>query len=117
MIFERLLRKRKNITIILIIALASAITTLYLIQIEWQKKTENIKVMTWNIHKGVGIDNQYDIDRISSVIKNNNPDIIGLQEVEEDIVADIADELDMEYFFGSDFDDDEGNAILSKYPI
>jgi len=117
MIFERLLRKRKNITIILIIVLASAITTLYLIQIEWQKKTENIKVMTWNIHKGVGIDNQYDIDRISSEIKNNNPDIIGLQEVEEDMVADIADELDMEYFFGSDFDDDEGNAILSKYPI
>jgi endonuclease/exonuclease/phosphatase family metal-dependent hydrolase len=117
MMLDRFLRNRKNISILMIITLASAITTLYLIQIEWQKKTENIKVMTWNIHNGVGIDDQYDIDRISSVIKTQNPDIIGLQEVEEDMAAYIADELDMEYIFGADYDDDEGNAILSKYPI
>ena len=117
MMLDRFLQNRKNLTILMIITLASAITTLYLIQIEWQKKPENIKVMTWNIHNGVGIDDQYDIDRISSVIKTQNPDIIGLQEVEEDMVVNIADKLDMEYFFGADFVDDEGNAILSKYPI
>ncbi|TFG25762.1 MAG: hypothetical protein EU532_11470, partial [Promethearchaeota archaeon] len=115
--FERFLLNRKKLTILLIITLTSAITTLYLIQIEWQKKTENIKIMTWNIHKGVGIDSKYDIDKISSVIKESNPDIIGLQEVEEDMVSEIADDVDMEYFFGSDFDDKEGNALLSKYPI
>ncbi len=117
MMFERFLRKRKNLTILIMITLASAITTLYLIQIEWQKKTENIKLMTWNIHNGEGIDDEYDLDRIINVINDNDPDIVGLQEVEEYMVVDIADELDMEYFFGSDFDDDEGNAILSKYPI
>jgi len=115
--FERHSLNRKKLTILLIITLASAITTLYLIQIEWQKKTNNISIMTWNIHKGVGVDSQYNIDRISSLIKESNPDIIGLQEVEEDMVSEIADDLDMEYFFGSDFDDEEGNAILSKYPI
>ena len=117
MIFERLLRKRKNITIILIIALASAITTLYLIQIEWQKKTENIKVMTWNIHTGVGIDDQYDIDRITKIIKSYKADIVALQEVNEQIVRYIAKRLDMEYFYGEEFDGEDGNAILSKYPI
>ncbi len=111
------LQKRQIIILILIIGLLTAITSLNLIQIEYQMRRKSIKIMTWNIHNGVGIDDEYDLNRITTIIKRNQPDIVGLQEVEEDMAEYIADELNMEYFFGADFDDDEGNAILSKYPI
>jgi len=114
---KRNFKKKPIYSSILIIVIITSITSLYLIQIESQKRTENIKIMTWNIHKGKGIDNEYNLDRIIRVINDNNPNIIGLQEVEEDLVVKIAEELNMEYFFGSDLDDEEGNAILSKYPI
>ncbi|MFX1340465.1 MAG: endonuclease/exonuclease/phosphatase family protein [Promethearchaeota archaeon] len=114
---KHLLQKRNNITILMIITLASAITTIYLIQIEWQQNTERIKVMTWNIHTGVGIDDKYDIGRITEEIKSNKADIVGLQEVNEKIARRIAKRLDMEYFYHDELDGEDGNAILSKYHI
>jgi endonuclease/exonuclease/phosphatase family metal-dependent hydrolase len=109
---------RKQISVLsLTLGLITAITSLYLIQVESQGNTESINIMTWNVHKGIGMDNKYDLDRIASIIKDQQAAIVGLQEIEEEMAADIADELNMEYFFGSDFDDDEGNTLLSKYPI
>jgi endonuclease/exonuclease/phosphatase family metal-dependent hydrolase len=115
--FKLNFKKKQILSAILIIASIISITSLYLIQIEYQERTKNIKIMTWNIHKGIGIDNEYDLDRIVNTIKDKKPDIVGLQEIEENMAAKIADKLNMEYFFGADFEDEEGNAILSKYPI
>lgn len=41
-----------------------------------------IKLMTYNIHNGVGRDNRYDLHRIEKVIRSEKPDIVALQEVD-----------------------------------
>ena len=40
-----------------------------------------LKVMTYNTHHGVGTDGRYDLNRIASVIANQRPDIVSLNEV------------------------------------
>ncbi len=42
----------------------------------------DIKVTTYNIHSCIGTDTLYSVDRISSVIQRDQPDIVCLQEVE-----------------------------------
>ncbi len=45
-----------------------------------------LRVMSWNIHKGVGgLDRRYDIDRTIAVLKHYDPDILMLQEVAQGI--------------------------------
>jgi len=41
-----------------------------------------LRVLSYNIHRGFGLDNQYDLQRVVDVIESQNPDIICLQEVE-----------------------------------
>ena len=41
-----------------------------------------IRVMTWNIHGGVGTDGRFALDRIIEVINRNDPDVVALQEVD-----------------------------------
>ena len=41
-----------------------------------------IRILTWNIHKGVGPDGSYDLDRIVRLVSRHAPDIAALQEVD-----------------------------------
>ncbi|PTX59986.1 hypothetical protein C8P63_110131 [Melghirimyces profundicolus] len=41
-----------------------------------------VRVMTYNIHAGIGSDGKYDLSRIAKVIEESNADVIGLQEVD-----------------------------------
>jgi endonuclease/exonuclease/phosphatase family metal-dependent hydrolase len=41
-----------------------------------------IRVLTWNIHGGVGPDGVYDLDRIIALVRRHEPDIVALQEVD-----------------------------------
>ncbi|KAB0680212.1 endonuclease/exonuclease/phosphatase family protein [Aureimonas leprariae] len=41
-----------------------------------------IRVVTWNIHGGVGADRRCDLDRVATVIASLAPDILALQEVD-----------------------------------
>jgi endonuclease/exonuclease/phosphatase family metal-dependent hydrolase len=41
-----------------------------------------LKLMTYNIHSGVGVDRRYDLGRIRRVLNDERPDIAALQEVE-----------------------------------
>ena len=41
-----------------------------------------IRVLTWNIHSGIGPDGTYDLVRIVNLIRHHDPDIIALQEVD-----------------------------------
>lgn len=43
---------------------------------------EEIKVVSYNIHSGVGTDGQYSIERISCLLAGQTPDIVCLQEIE-----------------------------------
>jgi endonuclease/exonuclease/phosphatase family metal-dependent hydrolase len=45
-------------------------------------RTRRLKLMTYNIHSGVGVDQRYDLDRIRRVLTEERPDIAALQEVE-----------------------------------
>lgn len=92
-----------------------------------------LRVMTYNIRFGKGWDDQWDLDRTAEVIRNANPDMIGIQEVDrewssrsqfKDVVTELAERLGMFYTFAPSMDkapgtpgEKFGNAILSKYPI
>jgi endonuclease/exonuclease/phosphatase family metal-dependent hydrolase len=41
-----------------------------------------IRVMTWNIHGGIGTDGRFDLARVVRVIQAHDPDIMALQEVD-----------------------------------
>lgn len=85
-----------------------------------------LKVTSWNIWKGKHL------TEIISFLRTSKPDIIGLQEVIEERINDskkntaelIAKELDYNFVYYKSFTNnrhekvlDQGNAILSKYPI
>jgi endonuclease/exonuclease/phosphatase family metal-dependent hydrolase len=94
-----------------------------------------IKVMTFNIHHGKGIDKQADLSRIAEVIEKSDVDIIGLNEVDkhfskrslfEDQTSWLAKQLKLESFFSPSLSIKSknspevrqyGNALLSRYPI
>lgn len=87
-----------------------------------------IRVLSYNIHHGVGIDNKLDLERIAKVIKSVQPDVVSLQEVDQQVSRsnniDQAKELarltNMQYVFGSSIklgNGKYGNAVLTKLPI
>jgi endonuclease/exonuclease/phosphatase family metal-dependent hydrolase len=41
-----------------------------------------LRVMTWNIHGGIGPDRQFSLERITEVIDRHDPDVVALQEVD-----------------------------------
>ena len=88
----------------------------------------SIRVMTYNIHVGVGMDKKLDLARIASVIKKQHPDLVGLQEVDRgvertqriDEIAELANLTKMDYAFAFNLKYQGGQygvAILSKSPI
>jgi endonuclease/exonuclease/phosphatase family metal-dependent hydrolase len=40
------------------------------------------RILTWNIHKGIGADRRYDLGRIIDLARSHEPDIVALQEVD-----------------------------------
>ena len=87
-----------------------------------------IRVMTYNIHVGVGMDKKLDLARIAGVINQQHPDLVGLQEIDRgvertqriDEIAELAKLTKMEYAFAFNLKYQGGQygvAILSKSPI
>src|SRR5213082_313085 len=90
--------------------------------------TKKIRVMTYNIHVGVGMDKKLDVARIAGVINQQHPDLVGLQEVDRgvertqriDEIAELAKLTKMEYAFAFNLKYQGGQygvAILSRFPI
>jgi endonuclease/exonuclease/phosphatase family metal-dependent hydrolase len=87
-----------------------------------------LRVMTYNIHVGVGMDKKLDLARIAGVINRERPDLVGLQEVDRgvertgrvDQIAELARLTKMEYAFAHNLDYQGGQygvAVLSRFPI
>src|ERR687894_2457404 len=87
-----------------------------------------LRVMTYNIHVGVGMDKKLDLQRIADVINRERPDLVGLQEVDRgvqrtqriDEIAELAALTRMEYAFAFNLPYQGGQygvAILSRFPI
>ena len=92
-----------------------------------EEKT-SLKIVSYNIHHGEGIDGKMDLPRIAAVIAKENPDLVTLQEVDKictrsggvDQAAELGKLLKMEHRFGKfmDFQGGEyGMAVLSRLPI
>lgn len=101
-----------------------------------QEKPIQLKVLSYNIHYGVGMDSKKDLIRIADVINRLNPDLVGLQEVSDSIMTETIGQLtDMVGVFGASIEKETpnlyhlldipvpksqlfyGDAILSKYPF
>ncbi|MFX0058485.1 MAG: endonuclease/exonuclease/phosphatase family protein [Candidatus Heimdallarchaeota archaeon] len=89
------------------------------------EQNPNPLFMVWNIHNAIGDDDIFDLDRLVRDIKENDPDIIGLNEVDlgalktsfVDLPSFIGHKLNMYYYYGFTFYKHYGDVILSKYPI
>jgi endonuclease/exonuclease/phosphatase family metal-dependent hydrolase len=89
---------------------------------------QTLRVMTYNIHVGVGMDKKLDLQRIADVINREHPDLVGLQEVDRgvkrtearDEIAELAKLTNMQFAFAHNLDYQGGQygvAILSRFPI
>jgi endonuclease/exonuclease/phosphatase family metal-dependent hydrolase len=95
-----------------------------------------IRVMSFNIHHGRGVDGRLDLARVAAEVRHSGADIVGLQEVDRhwsersdlaDQAADLARALHMHVAYGANLDLDPrnpgeprrqyGNAILSDAPL
>lgn len=88
----------------------------------------SLRILSYNIKHGRGMDGKVDLPRIAKVIRSVSPDLIALQEIDRnctrsgsvDLTAELGARLGMEGRFGKfmDFQGGEyGMAILSKFPI
>jgi endonuclease/exonuclease/phosphatase family metal-dependent hydrolase len=87
-----------------------------------------VRVLTYNIHHGEGVDRVLDLGRIARVIQEVGPDLVALQEVDRraartgsvDQPAELARLTGLDVVFGPNIPlqgGDYGNAVLSRWPI
>jgi endonuclease/exonuclease/phosphatase family metal-dependent hydrolase len=87
-----------------------------------------LKVMTWNLHHGVGEDGRLNLSRIAKVILEEKPDLVALQEIDRncgrsgkvDQAAELGRLTGREAVFGKAMDFDGGGygqAVLTKLPV
>ena len=87
-----------------------------------------LRVLCYNIHVGVGMDKKLDLERTAKLIKEQNPDLVALQEV--DRLADRTEKQDQPALFekltglkavyGKTINNSNGEyglAILSRFPV
>lgn len=90
--------------------------------------SQRLRVMTYNIHVGVGMDKKLDLPRIAGVINAQHPDLVGLQEVDRgvtrtqriDEIAELAKLTRMDYAFAFNLHYQGGQygvAILTRFQI
>jgi len=89
---------------------------------------ERLRVLTYNIHHGEGIDGKLDLERIARVIRGESPDLVAIQEVDQgtrrtnqvDEPGELSRLIGMQVVFQKNIDHDGGsygNVVLSKLPI
>jgi endonuclease/exonuclease/phosphatase family metal-dependent hydrolase len=95
-----------------------------------------LRIATYNIQAGAGMDRQFDVARTAEAIRDLRADVVGLQEVDvhwsarsqwRDLATELARRLDMRVFFAPIYSleplepgqprREYGNAVLSRHPI
>ena len=90
-----------------------------------QAPSGSVRVMSYNLHQGFGLDGRLDLAELAEVIKAEGADVVALQEVSRGWVIDgavdmlvwLSQRLDMVYEWGPAADSLWGNAVLSRYPL
>jgi endonuclease/exonuclease/phosphatase family metal-dependent hydrolase len=92
----------------------------------------SLRVLTFNIHTGIGSDGALDLARTAGAVRDSRADVVGLQEVDvhwdarsdfRDQARDLARLLGMRVFFAPIYDlpgtprRQYGVAILSRFPV
>lgn len=86
-----------------------------------------VRVLSYNIHFGTGVDGKVDLNRIARVINAAKPDVVALQEVDRrtkrtngvDQIAVLSRLTGMRYVYGRTMDyqgGQFGNAVLTRLP-
>jgi endonuclease/exonuclease/phosphatase family metal-dependent hydrolase len=84
--------------------------------------------MTWNIHSGVGLGGRFDLDRVCRTIKQHDPDVLALQEVDSrqrlagarspfDLLREAVGEHGIEAKSITTVDGDYGQILVSRWPF
>jgi endonuclease/exonuclease/phosphatase family metal-dependent hydrolase len=87
-----------------------------------------LRIVTYNIRHGEGMDHKIDLERIAKVLNDQKPDIVALEEVDQgtkrasgvDQPAELAKLTGMHAYFGHNIDYDGGGygtAVLTKLPV
>lgn len=94
----------------------------------WETPFHQLRVMTYNVHTCIGMDERLDVRRIARVISQSRADVVALQELDvrrartgfRDQAEEIARLLEMQCHFHPAWQLEEehyGDAILSRVPI
>lgn len=89
---------------------------------------KQLRVLTYNIHHGEGMDDQFDYERLAAVIMSVDPDLVALQEVDRgtgrasgvDQPAVLGELTGMHPYFAEAMPYDGGSygeAVLTRYPV
>jgi endonuclease/exonuclease/phosphatase family metal-dependent hydrolase len=108
--------------------IVAAIVLLTLVGRVGAELPQQIRVLTYNIHHGEGVDGKFDLARIAALIKSVSPDVVALQEVDQntarssdvDQPAELARLTGMEVVFGRNIDfqgGGYGTAVLTRLPV
>ncbi|MGM0620457.1 MAG: endonuclease/exonuclease/phosphatase family protein [Bacteroidota bacterium] len=92
------------------------------------KENATVRVLTYNILHGATVNDDFDLDKIASVIRDVNPDLVALQEVDfktnrakkYDLATELGQRTQMAPLFGKAMDYDGGGygeGVLTKMPI
>jgi endonuclease/exonuclease/phosphatase family metal-dependent hydrolase len=110
------------------IALLSSLIALFLAVAHPAAEPATLRVMSYNIHHGEGLDKRVDLERIAKLILEAKADVVGLQEVDQgvertakrDLPAELAKLTGMTAHFENNFHFQGGfygNAVLTRFPI
>ena len=94
----------------------------------WESPYHQLRIMTYNVHACVGMDERLDVRRIARVISQSQADIVALQELDvrrarsgfRDQAEEIARLLEMQCHFHPAWaleEENYGDAILSRVPL
>jgi endonuclease/exonuclease/phosphatase family metal-dependent hydrolase len=122
---------RKVVRVISACGSGAAVLTAFLIGCSTKPmltKSTTLRVMTYNIHHGEGLDGQVDLLRIAQLIQRERADIVALQEVDKgvtrtarrDFPAELAALTGMTCVFSNNFafqGGEYGNAVLTRFPV
>ncbi len=123
---ERLSHRMKQWTLCTAVTLLSV--TLLSVSASDSAEPVRLRILSYNIHHGEGVDRKLDLDRIATVILSVKPDLVALQEVDRntkrtggvDQPAELARLTDLSVVFGQNIElqgGHYGNAVLSRHPI
>ncbi len=112
----------------LLLSLVVAVTSLVSASTINAADPVQLRVLSYNIHHCEGVDGKLDLERIAKVISAVKPDLVALQEVDQnakrskgvDQPAELARLTQMNFAFGSNIPLQGGfygNAVLSRHPI